>query len=73
MTDGNSSKDRPSRGAKADGKNALPAAAQRALDEAAARREEYRMREAALPKEVGTVTLSYTFFQLEGARPKASG
>jgi cytochrome c oxidase assembly protein subunit 11 len=25
----------------------------------------------ALPKEVGTVTLSYTFFQLDGATPKA--
>lgn len=25
----------------------------------------------ALPKEVGTVTLSYTFFQLDGAAPKA--
>ena len=32
---------------------ALPAAAQRALEEAAARREEYRKREAALPKEIG--------------------
>ena len=53
MTDGNSSKDRLSRAAKADGKSALTAAAQRALDEAAARREEYRKREAALPKEVG--------------------
>jgi hypothetical protein len=53
MSDGNSSKDRPSGGAKSGGKNLLPAAAQRALDEAAARREEYRKREAALPKEVG--------------------
>ena len=49
----NSPKHRPSGGAKADKNNALPAAAQRALDEAAARREEYRKREAALPKEVG--------------------
>ena len=38
---------------KSGGKNALPEAAQRALDEAALRRKEYRKREAALPKEVG--------------------
>ena len=31
----------------------LPEAARRALEEAAARREEYRKREAALPKEIG--------------------
>jgi hypothetical protein len=31
----------------------LPEAARRALEEAAARREEYRKREAALPKEYG--------------------
>jgi hypothetical protein len=31
----------------------LPEAARRALEEAAARREEYRKREAALPREIG--------------------
>ena len=46
-------KGRPDDGAKAGRKEALPAAAQRALEEAAARREEYRKREAALPKEIG--------------------
>jgi hypothetical protein len=35
------------------GRKKLPEAAQRALEEAAARREEYRKREAALPKELG--------------------
>ena len=35
------------------GRKKLPEAAQRAIEEAAARREEYRKREAALPKEVG--------------------
>ncbi|MDW6021886.1 DUF1674 domain-containing protein [Mesorhizobium sp. BAC0120] len=34
-------------------RKALSEAAQRALEEAAARREEYRKREAALPKEYG--------------------
>ena len=34
-------------------RKALPEAAQRALEEAAARREGYRKREAALPKEYG--------------------
>ena len=53
MTNGSSSKGRPDDGAKTGGKKALPAAAQRALEEAAARREEYRKREAALPKEIG--------------------
>jgi len=53
MADDDSPKGRPDDGAKAAGKKALPAAAQRALDEAAARREEYRKREAALPKEIG--------------------
>ena len=45
--------DRPGKDAASAGKNAWPDAAQRALEEAAARREEYRKREAALPKEVG--------------------
>jgi hypothetical protein len=53
MTDDDSSKGRSDGGAKAAGIKALPAAAQRALDEAAERREEYRKHEAALPKEVG--------------------
>ena len=53
MTNGSSPKGRPDDGVKAGGKKALPAAAQRALEEAAARREEYRKREAALPKEIG--------------------
>ena len=35
------------------GNKKLLEAAQRALEEAASRREEYRKREAALPKEVG--------------------
>ena len=35
------------------GRKDLPEAAQRALEEAALRREEYRKREAALPKEFG--------------------
>jgi hypothetical protein len=37
----------------AGGKSGLSQAAQRALEEAALRREEYRKREAALPKELG--------------------
>ena len=53
MTNGNPPNDQPDDGAKAGGKKALPAAAQRALEEAAARREEYRKHEAALPKEIG--------------------
>ena len=52
MTDSPSRNDLPVADAKADTKK-LPAAARRALDEAAARREEYREREAALPKEIG--------------------
>ena len=35
------------------GRKNLPGAAQRALEEAAQRREEYRKREATLPKELG--------------------
>jgi len=53
MSDDHSPKGRSDDGTKAGGKKALPAAAQRALEEAAARREEYRKREAALPKEIG--------------------
>jgi hypothetical protein len=34
-------------------KKTLPKAAQRALEEAARRREDYRKREAALPRELG--------------------
>ena len=52
MTDDNSRNDAAVAVAKAGRKN-LPEAAQRALEEAAARREEYRKREAALPKEFG--------------------
>ena len=52
MTDNPSRDDQPAAGAKA-GKKGLPEAARRALDEAAARREEYRKQEAALPKEFG--------------------
>jgi hypothetical protein len=52
VIDSPSCSDVPAAGAKA-GNKKLPEAAQRALDEAAARREEYRKREAALPKEVG--------------------
>jgi hypothetical protein len=52
MSDDRSRNDAATTAAKA-GKRKLPEAAQRALDEAASRREEYRKREAALPKEVG--------------------
>ena len=53
MTDDPSRNDQPAAGRKGVGKKDLPGAAQRALDEAAARREEYRKQEAALPKEFG--------------------
>ena len=52
MTDDNSRNDASAAVAKTSRKN-LPEAAQRALEEAALRREEYRKREAALPKELG--------------------
>jgi len=52
MTDDNLRNDASPAAAKT-GKKALPEAAQRALEEAALRREEYRKREAALPKELG--------------------
>jgi hypothetical protein len=52
MTDDNLRNDASTAAAKTD-KKALPKAAQRALEEAALRREEYRKREAALPKELG--------------------
>ena len=52
MTDDNFRNDASAAAAKA-GKRNLPEAAQRALEEAACRREEYRKREAALPKEIG--------------------
>ena len=52
MTDNPSRNDQPAAGARA-GKKDLPEAARRALDEAAARRDEYRKHEAALPKEFG--------------------
>ena len=53
MTDDNFQGDARSKTARGGGRSALPQAAKRALEEAAARREEYRKREAALPKEVG--------------------
>lgn len=40
-------------GAEAEGGRVLPAAARRALAEAEARRAEYLLREAAMPKEIG--------------------
>jgi hypothetical protein len=52
MTDDNFRNDASAVAAKA-GKENLPEAARRALEEAAHRREEYRKREAALPKEFG--------------------
>jgi hypothetical protein len=52
MTDDNPRNDAPAPAARA-GRKDLPEAAQRALEEAAQRREEYRKREAALPKELG--------------------
>ena len=53
MTDNDIRTDRHEVGASAGDGKRLPAAARRALDEAARRREEYRKREAALPKEFG--------------------
>ena len=52
MSDDDSRKDAASR-RRAGRQESLPAAAQRALAEAEARREAYRKREAALPKEIG--------------------
>jgi hypothetical protein len=52
MTDDNLRNDAPAVVGKTGGKD-LPEAAQRALEEAALRREQYRKREAALPKELG--------------------
>ena len=52
MTNDNLRNDASAAAAKTE-KKTLPAAAQRALEEAARRREDYRKREAVLPKELG--------------------
>ena len=53
MTDDKSPKAEEEAGLPGGARKPLPEAARRALEEAAARREEYRKREAALPKEYG--------------------